>query len=62
MRSLLPLEVDATVVRLVLVPAVMELLGKTNWWLPSWLATVITVPRRSGNRVTEPLLKTGNHA
>jgi putative drug exporter of the RND superfamily len=29
--------VDATVVRLVLVPAVMELLGRANWWLPSWL-------------------------
>ena len=24
-------------VRLVLVPAVMELLGKANWWLPGWL-------------------------
>ena len=30
--------VDATVVRLVLVPAVMELLGRANWWLPGWLA------------------------
>jgi RND superfamily putative drug exporter len=30
--------IDATVVRLVLVPAVMELLGKANWWLPGWLA------------------------
>jgi RND superfamily putative drug exporter len=29
--------VDATVVRLVLVPAVMELLGPANWWLPGWL-------------------------
>jgi uncharacterized membrane protein YdfJ with MMPL/SSD domain len=29
--------IDATVVRLVLVPAVMELLGRANWWLPSWL-------------------------
>src|SRR5690349_17693685 len=29
--------VDATVVRLVLVPAVMELLGRANWWLPAWL-------------------------
>jgi putative drug exporter of the RND superfamily len=29
--------VDATVVRLVLVPGVMELLGRANWWLPSWL-------------------------
>ena len=29
--------VDATVVRMVLVPAVMELLGDRNWWLPRWL-------------------------
>ncbi len=29
--------VDATIVRLVLVPATMELLGAKNWWLPSWL-------------------------
>jgi RND superfamily putative drug exporter len=33
--------VDATVVRLVLVPAVMELLGKANWWLPAWLDRVL---------------------
>ena len=53
--------IDATVVRLVLVPAVMELLGDANWWLPSWLARLIMVPRRGGP-ATEPLLKTGNHA
>jgi RND superfamily putative drug exporter len=29
--------VDATIVRLVLVPATMELLGDANWWLPRWL-------------------------
>ncbi len=29
--------VDATVVRMVLVPATMELLGDRNWWLPKWL-------------------------
>jgi RND superfamily putative drug exporter len=29
--------VDATLVRLVLVPATMELLGDWNWWLPRWL-------------------------
>jgi RND superfamily putative drug exporter len=29
--------VDATVVRMVLVPATMELLGDRNWWLPHWL-------------------------
>ena len=29
--------IDATVVRMVLVPATMELLGDRNWWLPRWL-------------------------
>jgi RND superfamily putative drug exporter len=29
--------VDATIVRLVLVPGVMELLGSANWWIPPWL-------------------------
>ncbi|HEX8803940.1 MAG TPA: MMPL family transporter, partial [Acidimicrobiales bacterium] len=29
--------VDATVVRIVLVPATMRLLGDRNWWLPAWL-------------------------
>ena len=33
--------IDATVVRLVLVPAVMELLGKANWWLPAWLGRLL---------------------
>src|SRR5690606_22187222 len=28
---------DATVVRMLLVPATMELLGDKNWWLPRWL-------------------------
>jgi len=29
--------VDATIVRIVLVPATMKLMGDANWWLPSWL-------------------------
>jgi RND superfamily putative drug exporter len=33
--------VDATVVRLLLVPATMELLGDANWWLPRWLDRVL---------------------
>ncbi|MDX6641528.1 MAG: heme transporter, partial [Solirubrobacteraceae bacterium] len=37
--------VDATLVRLVLVPAAMELLGRWNWWLPRPLARVL--PRGS---------------
>jgi uncharacterized membrane protein YdfJ with MMPL/SSD domain len=32
---------DATLVRLVLVPAAMELMGKWNWWLPGWLGRVL---------------------
>ncbi|MDQ3783092.1 MAG: MMPL family transporter, partial [Actinomycetota bacterium] len=32
---------DATVVRLLLVPATMELLGDRNWWLPGWLDRII---------------------
>ena len=30
--------IDATLVRLLLVPAAMELMGKANWWAPAWLA------------------------
>ena len=33
--------IDATIVRLLLVPATMELLGDSNWWLPSWLDRII---------------------
>ena len=33
--------IDATVVRLVLVPATMELLGNANWWLPRWLGRIL---------------------
>ena len=32
---------DATVVRLVLVPATMSLLGERNWWTPAWLDRVL---------------------
>jgi len=33
--------IDATVVRMMLVPATMALLGKANWWLPAWLDRVL---------------------
>jgi len=33
--------IDATLVRMVLVPSVMELLGRANWWMPSWLDRVV---------------------
>jgi RND superfamily putative drug exporter len=36
---------DATIIRIVLVPATMRLLGKWNWWLPGWLDRAL--PRMS---------------
>jgi len=44
--------VDATIVRLVLVPATMELLGDRNWWLPRWLDRL--VPRVHVEGAAEP--------
>jgi hypothetical protein len=40
--------VDATVVRMVLVPAVMQLLGPANWWLPGWIGRA--TPTSPSNR------------
>jgi RND superfamily putative drug exporter len=40
---------DATIVRMVLVPAVMQLLGKRNWWIPDWLERIL--PRLDVERV-----------
>jgi RND superfamily putative drug exporter len=40
---------DATVVRMVLVPAVMQLLGSRNWWIPNWLERLL--PRLDVERV-----------
>jgi RND superfamily putative drug exporter len=33
--------VDATVVRMALVPAIMQLLGRASWWIPRWLDRVV---------------------
>jgi len=40
---------DATIVRMVLVPAVMQLLGSRNWWIPDWLERIL--PRIDVERV-----------
>jgi len=29
--------IDATLIRIILVPAAMQLLGRWNWWFPPWL-------------------------
>jgi uncharacterized membrane protein YdfJ with MMPL/SSD domain len=48
---------DATLVRLILVPAAMKLMGSWNWWMPSWLDRLL--PRLSfeggGKREPEPV-------
>jgi putative drug exporter of the RND superfamily len=59
---------DATVVRMVLVPASMQLLGERNWWLPRWLDRVLpdltleaptpappTTDTDTDDRTTEPV-------
>jgi RND superfamily putative drug exporter len=40
---------DATIVRMVLAPAVMQLLGSRNWWIPNWLEKIL--PRLDMERV-----------
>jgi RND superfamily putative drug exporter len=37
---------DATVIRALLVPALMRLLGSANWWLPTWMSVVLRIPDR----------------
>ena len=32
---------DATIVRMMLVPSIMGLLGERNWWLPKWLGRIL---------------------
>jgi RND superfamily putative drug exporter len=43
--------IDATIVRGVLLPATMKLLGERNWYLPSWLGWL---PRVRGEHAAEP--------
>jgi Predicted drug exporters of the RND superfamily len=44
---------DATLVRMVLVPATMELLGDANWWIPQWLARILPNIHIEGTPDTE---------
>jgi RND superfamily putative drug exporter len=43
---------DATVIRALLVPALMRLLGRANWWMPDWAHTVLFI--RRGPQLPEP--------
>jgi len=46
---------DATVIRALLVPALMRLLGDANWWMPSWTRTVLRIrqPKPAPQLATE---------
>jgi RND superfamily putative drug exporter len=47
--------VDATLVRMVLVPATMKLLGDANWWLPGWLDRLLpTIDIEGVDRLPDP--------
>jgi RND superfamily putative drug exporter len=45
---------DATIVRLLLVPATMELLGDKNWWLPRWLDRILPKIDVEGHAIPVP--------
>ena len=45
---------DATIVRMVLVPATMELLGARNWWMPAWLDRLLPKIEVEGKHHTKP--------
>ena len=46
--------IDATIVRMLLVPATMELLGARNWWLPNWLDRLLPRINVEGHHHQEP--------
>ncbi len=45
---------DATIIRGVLLPATMKLLGDWNWYLPRWLALAAAASSSSGRRAARP--------
>ena len=51
--------VDATIIRMVLVPATMKLMGNANWWLPAWLDRLLpTIDIEGESGLPEPELDT----
>ncbi len=51
--------VDATIVRMILVPATMKLMGNANWWIPAWLDRLLpTIDIDGEKRLPDPVLET----
>ena len=43
--------IDAVIVRCLMVPALVALFGRANWWLPSWLAKALRIPAQAGEPI-----------
>ena len=47
--------IDVTIIRALLVPSVMKLFGRWNWWLPEWAAKIARVePSPLASRAAHP--------
>ena len=53
------LAIDATIVRCMLVPAVMILMKRSNWWFPAWLDRIVPRIDIEGNEYFEKRTGTG---
>lgn len=51
--------IDVTIVRMVLVPATMSILGSANWWIPGWLDRILPKVDIEGSEVEPPVLVRG---
>ena len=45
---------DATVIRILLVPATMRILGRINWWIPAWLDRILPRLNVEGTTIERP--------
>jgi RND superfamily putative drug exporter len=52
--------VDATVIRMVLVPSAMALMGRANWWLPRWLDRRLPAVSVEPTTVAAPTVPVGD--
>ena len=54
--------VDAFIVRMTLVPAVLHLLGRSGWWMPQWLQRILPNVDIEGTQLTKPATYHSSHA
>ncbi len=52
--------IDVTIIRALLVPSIMKMFGRWNWWLPEWIARIVRVepsPLAPKETVSAPALR-----